>query len=65
MSSERLSIMRRSPYGERGLKYMDFITRVECVRRSPYGERGLKFHLNQLHLLMHVRRSPYGERGLK
>ena len=37
---------RRSPYGERGLKYLAFIH--ACVRsgRSPYGERGLKCRIH-------------------
>ena len=55
---------RRSPYGERGLKYRhgQVQRRREC--RSPYGERGLKFH-GQSGVEDALRRSPYGERGLK
>ena len=34
--------MRRSPYGERGLKFLDTCSNEHTIRRSPYGERGLK-----------------------
>ena len=35
--------MRRSPYGERGLKsYVCFDVGLDEESRSPYGERGLK-----------------------
>ena len=34
--------MRRSPYGERGLKWIVVDDVVSDARRSPYGERGLK-----------------------
>ena len=54
----------RSPYGERGLKYVKRIVLGARKRRSPYGERGLKFSLGE-YPTVHVRRSPYGERGLK
>ena len=33
---------RRSPYGERGLKFLGGNVSNSCPRRSPYGERGLK-----------------------
>ena len=33
----------RSPYGERGLKYLWNVTQYRQEGRSPYGERGLKF----------------------
>ncbi len=33
---------RRSPYGERGLKYQGVRRHDLGPRRSPYGERGLK-----------------------
>ena len=33
----------RSPYGERGLKSLDFWRSNRTRGRSPYGERGLKF----------------------
>ena len=33
---------RRSPYGERGLKYYSAQLRGHARGRSPYGERGLK-----------------------
>ena len=36
---------RRSPYGERGLKYPRRDRTSPCLRRSPYGERGLKYFL--------------------
>ena len=35
--------VRRSPYGERGLKYKRNQSIQNSIRRSPYGERGLKF----------------------
>ena len=34
--------MRRSPYGERGLKYELYDGKIRTAGRSPYGERGLK-----------------------
>ena len=34
---------RRSPYGERGLKYRTPDRGMAVMSRSPYGERGLKF----------------------
>ena len=55
---------RRSPYGERGLKYLSSAHRRGTARRSPYGERGLKFACIMLFRLI-LSRSPYGERGLK
>jgi len=42
--------VRRSPHGERGLKF-DVIKQVFVhLRRSPHGERGLKFlvSINQI-----------------
>ena len=33
----------RSPYGERGLKFLCWFVCGVGWRRSPYGERGLKF----------------------
>ena len=56
--------MRRSPYGERGLKYAVGVRHGRRPGRSPYGERGLKFH-GQSGVEDALRRSPYGERGLK
>ena len=34
---------RRSPHGERGLKFGFGLFRLAVNRRSPHGERGLKF----------------------
>ena len=56
--------VRRSPYGERGLKYLMAHGHVEHDRRSPYGERGLKYRHRRAHRRT-LGRSPYGERGLK
>ena len=41
----------RSPYGERGLKYLVQCLVDEVFGRSPYGERGLKFikHVDVTH----------------
>ena len=37
--------LRRSPHGERGLKFGDADKAKEVLkRRSPHGERGLKLH---------------------
>ena len=56
----------RSPYGERGLKYLGRFVVDLYVCRSPYGERGLKYlNLGNGFLALEARRSPYGERGLK
>ena len=35
---------RRSPHGERGLKFDKETMRLSEYRRSPHGERGLKYH---------------------
>ena len=56
--------MRRSPYGERGLKYHPDHEPNPTNRRSPYGERGLKSRTPWDGPFL-SRRSPYGERGLK
>ena len=54
----------RSPYGERGLKFVVAFGCEAQAGRSPYGERGLKYEVRRVgHVL--VGRSPYGERGLK
>ena len=56
---------RRSPHGERGLKYpvVDYNLYLS-IRRSPHGERGLKFSQGYRVELI-PGRSPHGERGLK
>ena len=54
----------RSPYGERGLKYIYEVSGDIDCGRSPYGERGLKSN-GQLREGACPCRSPYGERGLK
>ena len=59
-----LALAGRSPYGERGLKYIVFGEPPGRERRSPYGERGLKFE-HRLLIAEPLGRSPYGERGLK
>ena len=60
-----MAVARRSPYGERGLKYQWSSLAGEIrAGRSPYGERGLKCHYEQ-NLGFYRGRSPYGERGLK
>ena len=55
---------RRSPYGERGLKYRTPDRGMAVMSRSPYGERGLKYRHGQVQRRRECR-SPYGERGLK
>ena len=37
--------MRRSPHGERGLKYESCLHLYHMSRRSPHGERGLKYNM--------------------
>ena len=55
----------RSPYGERGLKFMvPGPDGTPYPGRSPYGERGLKFREETFEPPL-AGRSPYGERGLK
>ena len=57
---------RRSPHGERGLKYLIILRECESIDcRSPHGERGLKFYENKEDYNITRRRSPHGERGLK
>ena len=36
------NVLSRSPYGERGLKYVFVSAHSSRFSRSPYGERGLK-----------------------
>ena len=36
---------RRSPCGERGLKFTNMNNKIEKTRRSPCGERGLKLYI--------------------
>ena len=55
---------RRSPHGERGLKYTCKLAKIKLPSRSPHGERGLKFDTGK-QLRPIRRRSPHGERGLK
>ena len=38
----------RSPYGERGLKFVRDGLAALIVGRSPYGERGLKLSLRRI-----------------
>ena len=61
----RRSLYRRSPCGERGLKWLA-ACRVSgsTKRRSPCGERGLKYAHYSTNYSSR-RRSPCGERGLK
>ena len=42
-SNQRVACTRRSPQGERGLKFPDVQAQVGVIGRSPQGERGLKF----------------------
>ena len=55
---------RRSPHGERGLKFHCHHSASLLSGRSPHGERGLK---SKCHVTVNRRigRSPHGERGLK
>ena len=56
---------RRSPCGERGLKYACYLQPAEHLGRSPCGERGLKSLLAAVISSALPCRSPCGERGLK
>ena len=56
---------RRSPHGERGLKWVGALIRDVGCGRSPHGERGLKFDHDGGRNRLSVSRSPHGERGLK
>ena len=59
------SLGRRSPRGERGLKFDTGEQLRPVRRRSPHGERGLKSP-NSVIIVDEVgSRSPHGERGLK
>ena len=55
---------RRSPCGERGLKFATYWETLKGTSRSPCGERGLK-SFRPLMLVVCAGRSPCGERGLK
>ena len=56
--------VRRSPCGERGLKFQGAVSDGMASGRSPCGERGLKW-LAISEWLEERGRSPCGERGLK
>ena len=57
-------VLRRSPHGERGLKFLPFFDFKRYVCRSPHGERGLKYQRKNEYTIAKSR-SPHGERGLK
>ena len=67
MSAGRLpqKQLRRSPCGERGLKFYIVQCDCCCFGRSPCGERGLKCACSARKQAIGYRRSPCGERGLK
>ena len=46
----QVSFHRRSPHGERGLKYKVYQDCVSTPCRSPHGERGLKLLMQHLML---------------
>ena len=52
---------RRSPHGERGLKFFMGVRVLSYNRRSPHGERGLKsvlrYAASQLHASLSSRRA--------
>ena len=56
---------RRSPHGERGLKWSTVRKMCGGIRRSPHGERGLKYLAYIIPRIRLFGRSPHGERGLK
>ena len=57
--------VRRSPCGERGLKFAFAVELRHAQRRSPCGERGLKYRQGVGGSRAVSCRSPCGERGLK
>ena len=58
--------MRRSPHGERGLKFLNDVRSLPYLAcRSPHGERGLKSSTAKAERQDKQGRSPRGERGLK
>ena len=48
MEQQGVATSRRSPSGERGLKYEKEQQGVATSRRSPSGERGLKSVINEM-----------------
>ena len=54
-----------SPYGERGLKSLDFWRSNRTRGRSPYGRAWIEIRTRLWRFPVPVCRSPYGERGLK
>ena len=58
-------MLRRSPCGERGLKFCFSAHDFSSHGRSPCGERGLKCEEVRHHAPCLLCRSPCGERGLK
>ena len=59
-----ITLQRRSPHGERGLKSFPEHLLIPSFCRSPHGERGLKYMLTKSDSAQKGR-SPHGERGLK
>ena len=55
----------RSPYGERGLKSLDFWRSNRTRGRSPYGRAWIEIRTRLWRFPAPVCRSPYGERGLR
>ena len=45
--TKALDEARRSPQGERGLKYKSDVEEMVAARRSPQGERGLKYRCSR------------------
>ena len=47
-ADKNVQLHRRSPHGERGLKFnREIQTKAQAAGRSPHGERGLKYHARQ------------------
>ena len=63
--SRSAGAFRRSPCGERGLKFSGCAVPASGTSRSPCGERGLKCMISLTASIASTCRSPCGERGLK
>ena len=49
--TKALDEARRSPQGERGLKYKSDVEEMVAARRSPQGERGLKYRCSVVEVI--------------
>ena len=65
MGRTGLCLDRRSPHGERGLKFHDGACLSEKIPSLPSRGAWIEIGVKTYHLMCLTGRSPHGERGLK